>query len=331
MKCIGKYSKLISVLLLTVVMATGCGITDLLGTKNVVSEYEAENYNKDLYTGKLFASDLCVASGDISLSGISSDETNTLHSAALFDVDRKKVDFSYQMFDKIYPASTTKLMTAYLAFKYGNMDDIVTVSDSVSSFASDEVVCNLQPGDTVTLYDLLCGLLLRSGNDCGVAIAEHISGSVEAFAELMNSEAKALGATGSHFVNPHGLHNENHYTTAYDLYLIFNACIQDQRFMDIISMDSYTMNLTGADGTTRTFDVVPTNYYSSGKINAPEGIRVFGGKTGTTDEAGCCVILYSEDLEKNPYISIIMGAEDKSFLYQEMNRLLEAGETTKTE
>ena len=331
MKCIGKYSKLISVLLLTVVMATGCGITDLLGTKNVVAEYEAENYNKDLYTGKLFASDLCVASGDISLSGISSDETNTLHSAALFDVDRKKVDFSYQMFDKIYPASTTKLMTAYLAFKYGNMDDIVTVSDSVSSFASDEVVCNLQPGDTVTLYDLLCGLLLRSGNDCGVAIAEHISGSVEAFAELMNSAAKALGATGSHFVNPHGLHNENHYTTAYDLYLIFNACIQDQRFMDIISMDSYTMNLTGADGTTRTFDVVPTNYYSSGKINAPEGIRVFGGKTGTTDEAGCCVILYSEDLEKNPYISIIMGAEDKSFLYQEMNRLLEAGETTKTE
>ena len=331
MKCIGKYSKLISVLLLTVVMATGCGITDLLGMKNVVAEYEAENYNKDLYTGKLFASDLCVASGDISLSGISSDETNTLHSAALFDVDRKKVDFSYQMFDKIYPASTTKLMTAYLAFKYGNMDDIVTVSDSVSGFASDEVVCNLQPGDTVTLYDLLCGLLLRSGNDCGVAIAEHISGSVEAFAELMNSEAKALGATGSHFVNPHGLHNDNHYTTAYDLYLIFNACIQDQRFMDIISMDSYTMNLTGADGTARTFDVVPTNYYSAGKVTAPDGIRVFGGKTGTTDEAGCCVILYSEDLEKNPYISIIMGAEDKSFLYQEMNRLLEAGETTKTE
>lgn len=80
-----------------------------------------------------------------------------------------------------------------------------------------------------------------------------------------------MKAAGSHFVNPHGLHNENHYTTAYDLYLIFNACIQDQRFMDIISMDSYTMNLTGADGTTRTFDVVPTNYYSSGKINALKG------------------------------------------------------------
>ena len=124
MKCIGKYSKLISVLLLTVVMATGCGITDLLGTKNVVAEYEAENYNKDLYTGKLFASDLCVASGDISLSGISSDETNTLHSAALFDVDRKKVDFSYQMFDKIYPASTTKIMTALVALENADLSDV---------------------------------------------------------------------------------------------------------------------------------------------------------------------------------------------------------------
>lgn len=294
-----------------------------------VRTYETATYNSNLYQGSLFADDLCVAADDVALTGF--DDEDSLHAAGLFNLNDKTVEYGYKLYDKLYPASTTKLMTAYLAFKYGNMDDIVTVSDSVSSFASDEVVCNLQPGDTVTLYDLLCGLLLRSGNDCGVAIAEHISGSVEAFAELMNSEAKALGATGSHFVNPHGLHNENHYTTAYDLYLIFNACIQDQRFMDIISMDSYTMNLTGADGTTRTFDVVPTNYYSSGKINAPEGIRVFGGKTGTTDEAGCCVILYNEDLEKNPYISIIMGAEDKSFLYQEMNRLLEAGETTKTE
>ncbi len=97
----------------------------------------------------------------------------------------KQLNMDIKLYDKLYPASTTKLMTAYLAFKYGNMDDIVTVSDSVSSFASDEVVCNLQPGDTVTLYDLLCGLfLLRSGNDCGVAIAEHISGSVEALLSL---------------------------------------------------------------------------------------------------------------------------------------------------
>ena len=80
----------------------------------------------------------------------------------------------------------------------------------------------------------------------------------------MNSEAAALGATGSHFVNPHGLHDENHYTTAYDLYLIFNACMKDQRFVDIISMDSYEGTLTGADGTVRTETWIPSNYYSSG-------------------------------------------------------------------
>ena len=90
--------------------------------------------------------------------------------------------------------------------------------------------------------------MLCSGNDCGTAIAEHISGSEEAFAELMNTEAAKLGATGTHFVNPHGLHDDDHYTTAYDLYLIFNAACKYQLFMDIISMDSYSAEITGADG-----------------------------------------------------------------------------------
>lgn len=233
--------------------------------------------------------------------------------------------YGFRLYDRLYPASTTKIMTAYLALKYGSLDDTVTISEHATDFNWDEVTCGLRAGDQISLYDLLCGLLLRSGNDCGTAIAEHIAGSEEAFAELMNSEARALGATGTHFVNPHGLHDENHYTTAYDLYLIFNACIKDERFVEIISMDSYTGTLTGADGTVREETWAPTNYYSNGTIDAPDGIRVFGGKTGTTDQAGCCVILYSEDMEKHPYISVIMGAEDKNFLYQEMNRLFAAG------
>ena len=89
-------------------------------------------------------------------------------------------------------------------------------------------------------------------------------------------------------------------------------------------MSSYTMSIGDAAGNTHSLEVLPTNYYSPGKTEAPEGIKVFGGKTGTTDQAGCCVILYSEDMEAHPYISVIMGAEDKAFLYQEMNRLLEA-------
>ena len=216
-------------------------------------------------------------------------------------------------------------MTAYIALKYGNLDDQITVSANATDFNWDESVCGLQTGDTLTLYDLLCGLMLQSGNDAGTAIAEYISGSEEDFAELMNEEAASLGATGTHYVNPHGLHDENHYTTAYDLYLIFNAALKNEKFLEIISLDSYSASITGADGTVRTQVWEPTNYYSAGLATPPDGVRVVGGKTGTTDEAGNCVVLYDLDSENQPYISVIMGAPDKDSLYIEMNEMYTAG------
>lgn len=293
------------------------------GSRSYAADYEAKQYNCNVQEGDLFASDLCVASGDVTLNGFDPDDK--IHSAGLFDIDNNNVLCGYNMFEKLYPASTTKIMTAYLALKYGNLNDTVTVSAHASDFNWDEVTCGLQEGDTVSLYDLLCGLLLHSGNDCATAIAEHISGSEEAFADLMNTEAAALGATGSHFVNPHGLHDENHYTTAYDLYLIFNQCIKDKRFVEIISKDSYTGTLTGADGTVRQETWKPTNYYSAGEADPPEGVIVIGGKTGTTDEAGNCLILYDQNSSGAPYISVIMGAEDRTILYDDMNSMMESG------
>ena len=100
-----------------------------------------------------------------------------------------------------------------MSLKNGNLDDVVTVSANAANEASDSSVCELKEGDKITLRDLLYGLMLRSGNDAAVAIAEHISGSSEEFVVLMNAEAKALGATGSHFVTPNGLHDEEHYST----------------------------------------------------------------------------------------------------------------------
>lgn len=293
-------------------------------SEDAVYEFEYKKYNCSLFQDSLFAHDLCVSSADsVEMEGYTPQET--LHAAGLFDLNNQNILCGYNLFEKVYPASTTKIMTAYLALKYGNPDDQVLVSFHATDFNWDEVTCGLREGDTITLYDLICGLLLKSGNDCGTAIAEHISGSEEKFAELMNAEANAIGATGTHFVNPHGLHDENHYTTAYDLYLIFNQCIRDQRFIDIISMDSYTGKLTGSDGTVREEVWEPTNYYSAGLTDSPEGVKVLGGKTGTTDQAGNCVILYDEDIEENPYISVIMGADDKNQLYEEMNKLLDAG------
>lgn len=319
--------KKIAGLILCLVLFMGAGTTAVLlflsNNGSNIKEYEKDSYTGSIYQGQMFAQDLCVASDDVQLSGFEDD--TTLHGAALFDLENESVVYGYNLYDRLYPASTTKVLTAYVALKYGNLEDQVTVSANATDFNWDESICGLQTGDTLSMYDLLCGLMLVSGNDAAAAIAEHISGSTEEFAELMNREAAALGATGTHFVNPHGLPDDNHYTTVYDLYLFFNACMKDERFVDIISMDSYTVELKGADGTVRTDEWEPTHFYASGEATAPEGIHIVGGKTGTTLKAGNCVILYEEASDGSPYISVIMGAETKPLLYEEMNRLLSAG------
>ena len=288
-----------------------------------IAEYEEDNYDRSVYQGTLVASDLCVTAGEVALAGY--EPESELHAAGLFDLENRSVLCGYRLFDRLYPASTTKVMTAYVALKYSNMDDVVTVSANATDFKADEVTSGLRTGDRVTMYDLVCGLLLRSGNDCATAIAEHISGSTEQFAELMNQEAAALGATGTHFMNPHGLHNEDHYTTAYDLYLMFNECIKNETFVEIISMETYDGTLNGADGAVRKETWIPSQWYGSGEAEEPERIRVLGGKTGTTKLAGNCVILYDQDLEEHPYISVIMGADDREMLYEQMNLLMDAG------
>lgn len=319
--------KKIAGLILCLVLFMGAGTAAVLlflsNNGSNIKEYEKDSYTGSIYQGQMFAQDLCVASGDVQLSGFEDD--TSLHGAALFDLENESVVYGYNLYDRLYPASTTKVLTAYVALKYGNLEDQVTVSANATDFNWDESICGLQTGDTLSMYDLLCGLMLVSGNDAAAAIAEHISGSTEEFAELMNREAAALGATGTHFVNPHGLPDDNHYTTVYDLYLFFNACMKDERFVDIISMDSYTVELKGADGTVRTDEWEPTHFYASGEATAPEGIHIVGGKTGTTLKAGNCVILYEEASDGSPYISVIMGAETKPLLYEEMNRLLSAG------
>ena len=222
-----------AVLLICLAVLVGAALTGVViiieQTRNYTASYEEDNYNTTVYQGTMFAADLCVAADQVDLAGFEPDAD--LHAAGLFDLEADSVLCGYKLYDRLYPASTTKIMTALIALKYGNLDDEVTISANATDFNWDEVTSGL----------------LHSGNDCGTAIAEHIAGSEEAFAEMMNKEAAALGATGTHFVNPHGLHNEDHYTTAYDLYLIFNECIKDERFVEIISMDSYDGTLTGAE------------------------------------------------------------------------------------
>lgn len=317
MKCTGKGISVFSVLVFSCVLLTGCQ------SENTVAKYEAENYNNNLYEGHLYAEDLCVSKDDVEIEDFTGD--SSLHAAGLFNIDDKTVDYAYNIHEKIYPASTTKILTALTAMELCDMDETVTVSQdaAASSFDIEAQVCGLQEGDQISMEALLNGLLLHSGNDNAVAIAEYAGdGSVEDFVNLMNKKAEELGATDTHFVTPNGLHDENHYTTAYDMYLIFNECIKHQEFMDIISSDSYTADITGTDGTVRQVTWYPTSYYAKGEAALPDGAEVIGGKTGYTGEAGNCLILLDQDESGKHYISIVMGADSKPLLYEDMTAII---------
>lgn len=318
MKFINKKRLLPVAAILILTCMTGCTPKEV----HPVTEYELTQYNRSLNKGELFAAPLCVTSENVEPENISLSES--LHAAALFGAEQKEVFYAKQIHDRLAPASTTKLLTLYLALKYGELSDEVTVSKTAASVPSDSSVAGLQEGDVLTLEDLMYGLMLPSGNDSAVAIAEHISGNVDAFVELMNEEANTLGATNSHFVNPHGYHDDNHYTTAYDLYLIANQCMANQTALDIVASPSYSTTIHNRNGSSREVTWKQSNQFVNGTRTVPENVYVVGGKTGTTNEAGACLVLISRDTDSRPYISIVMGAASKPLLYDTMTSLLSA-------
>ncbi|MBF6841874.1 D-alanyl-D-alanine carboxypeptidase family protein, partial [Acinetobacter baumannii] len=140
---------------------------------------------------------------------------------------------------KLHPASTTKIMTGILAIENGNLNDVVTVDDETPYVIKGSHIA-LEPGEKLTLKDLLYALLIESANDSALVIAKHIAGTAEEFAKMMNDKAKELGALNTNFVNPHGLTDENHLTTAYDLSLIARYAMKNETFREIVSNYTYT-------------------------------------------------------------------------------------------
>lgn len=291
----------------------------LLNSRNHVLKYETVAYQSSIYEAEFFADDLCVTNEEVEFEEFHTNDE--FHGALLFNIKDQEVLYSEHANEKLYPASTTKIMTAYLALKYGNLEDYVTVSETAVDVPSDSSTAYLKVGDVLTLKDLLYALMLPSGNDSAVAIAEHISGSVEDFVDLMNEEANQLGASNSHFVNPHGYQNEDHYTTAYDMYLIFNECIKDERFLEIVSSKSYSTVVAQKDGSKRDVTWGQSNQFVTGARKTPSGITLIGGKTGNTYDAGSCLVMYGKDSSDTPYISIIMGATSRRNLYDNMTFL----------
>lgn len=267
-----------------------------------------------------FAADLCVGENNTPNQNISL--TGSDEHAALFSLDDKTVLFSKGMYDKIYPASITKIMTAILALKDSSLDDVVTINWQDVDLESGSQVVGLQIGDQVKMSELLHGMLIHSGNDCAQAIARHVGGTKEKFVEMMNEECKELGCTSTHFVNPTGLHNEDHYTTVYDIYLMLNEAIKYSEFVNIMQVPVYDMTYTDASGNEKHVNLDATDHYLTGETDPPKNVTVLGGKTGTTDAAGNCLAIESQNAYGQPYISVVVGAKTKDILYTDMNSLL---------
>lgn len=269
---------------------------------------------------KFLYEDICFAKEDVT---DASDYSFSAVAAACFDVDNAEVIYAKNIFEKVYPASTTKLLTALVTAKYADMDDLVTIrEDNCGITTVGAQLCGFKTGDQITIRDLLYCLLVMSGNDAAIAIAEHILGSVDEFAKLMNKEAANIGATDTHFTNPHGLHSPNHYTSAYDIYLIFREALNFPGLKDIMTSSAYTAIIYSADGEERYLTVESTNMYKRGIMEEPDGIAVICGKTGETIAAGNCLVLYSEDEYGHGYITELFKATDRSTVYNEMNILL---------
>lgn len=256
------------------------------------------------------------------------DISMTALASMIINESKKEMVYSNNIYKKIYPASITKIVTAYVVLDKissgeNSLDEIVTISYNASHITeSGAVLCGFAKGDKISLRDLLYSFLICSGNDAGIALAEHIGGDVDTFAAMMNEEMKELGAVHSHFVNPHGLHDDDHYTTAYDLYLIFRQLIKNDTFLDIIHHGYFVAKFNGANGSAKKLSFTSTDRYLTGRAFAPAGVEVIGGKTGTTFKAGSCLILYSQNSKKEKFISVVLKAAGPDDLYRQMSHLM---------
>ena len=312
-------SALLCALLFTASMGlTGCfgGLEDAYVASERIPALEEET--ADTRFSDAFASDLCVVTDEASYDP----DFVTSQAAALFDMDDREVLYSKDVFERMYPASITKIMTALVAIKEGDLKSRVLVTDDAVITEQGATLFGIEPGDTLTLEQLLYGLMLPSGNDAGAAIAVHIAGSIEAFSDMMNEEAVRLGATGTHFVNPHGLNDPDHYTTAYDLYLIFNEALKYPVFRQIVGTTAYTANYHNKNSEPVSKTWKGSNWFMTGERETPDGLKVFGGKTGTTKAAGYCLIMASRDDSDKEYISVVLKADSRPHLYDNMTNII---------
>ncbi len=245
--------------------------------------------------------------------------------AGLFSDGDQKVLYAKSALEKMYPASMTKLMTALLVVE--NVPDLTvktTLTDpEIFNLADGASVAYLFPNGTYTISDLLYALFIPSGNDAANALAVHTAGSIPAFVEMMNQRAQELGMVNTHYANTHGMHAADHYTTAYDMYLLCRAVAEHEELLVYSTAKAHTIVCIREDGTEYEQSYRSGNSYLLGYTVPPSGVTIIGGKTGTTKEAGNCLTLIVTGSFGTRYVAVLGKCSGYEALYTQMNALLE--------
>lgn len=229
------------------------------------------------------------------------------NASILIDNKTNKVLYSKNENKKMYPASTTKILTAILVIESSNLDDLVTASyDAIMSIPDGYSTANIQIDEQLTVEQLLELLLVHSANDAANVLAEFIGGSTDSFVSMMNTKINELGLSDSHFTNVYGMHNEDHYTTAHDLAIIMKYCLKNDTFRKISGQASCSIPPTNKYGT--------RTYNSTNELLIPNSSSYYKylttGKTGFTSQAKECLVssAYKDDLE---LIGVVLGSNNR--------------------
>lgn len=229
--------------------------------------------------------------------------------AIIYDRTTKEIIWGKNEKQKKAMASTTKIMSAIVVLENSNLSDVVTISKKAAGIGGSRL--KISTGDKITVNDLLYGLMLRSGNDAAVALAEYVGGSVEGFASLMNKKARELGLNNTNFVTPHGLDNENHYTTAYELAMLTDYVLNNKTFSKIVNTKVTTISINGNS----------RNIYNTNELlGYMQGVD--GVKTGFTNGAGRCLVT-SCTRDNNQIITVVLGCDTKKDRTSDSTKLIE--------
>lgn len=272
---------------------------------------------KDLISVKKYIAVFCVimiSMLTISFTGVSAEDAPNVEaeSAVLTDARSGNVLFEKNADTKLYPASTTKIMTALLtieAVERGelSLDDVLTVPEGMfAELPPDGSKVGLQTDEEMDVNNLLKGLLIASGNDAALLLAERVGGSTEHFVEMMNARAAELGLKNTHFVNPHGLHDTEHYTTARDLAVIARQAMTHTAFRDIVDIAHIYLDATNLNP--QRYFINTNNLVSRFRYLEYYYDKATGIKTGATTEAGNCLVSSAKDGEAELICVVLKGA-----------------------